>query len=73
MDWLLKSNWREIIRAMKGARNDMIDLETLSDEQSAELHQKFSKIAIKARNGRIPLADAVEDEMEDRAEERASE
>ena len=50
----------EIIRAIRGARNTMIDLEELTDEELAELHKKFSALADKARNGQ------VEGEMEER-------
>jgi low affinity Fe/Cu permease len=56
----------EIIRAMKGARNTMIDLEELTDEDLQVLHKKFSALADKARKRETPLVDAVEDEMEDR-------
>lgn len=39
----------EIIRAVSGAKNSMIDLECLSDEQLAELRTKFAEIAQEAR------------------------
>jgi low affinity Fe/Cu permease len=39
----------EIIRAVSGAKNSMIDLECLSDEQLAELRTKFAVIAERAR------------------------
>jgi low affinity Fe/Cu permease len=53
----------EIIRAIEGARNTMIDLEELTDEELAVLHKKFSALADEARNG---LAGAVEEELEER-------
>src|SRR4029453_18180599 len=40
----------EIIRAVSGAKNSMIDLECLSDEELAELRVKFAEIAEQARN-----------------------
>lgn len=39
----------EIIRAVKGAKNSMIDLECLTDKELAELRVKFSAIADVAR------------------------
>ncbi len=40
----------EIIRAIGGAKNSMIDLEGLSHEELAELKLKFSQLAEKARH-----------------------
>jgi len=34
----------EIIRALKGARNELVDLEELSDEDLKELEQQFQRI-----------------------------
>src|ERR1043166_1751289 len=34
----------EIIRALKGARNELVDLETLSDEDLAKLEKQFTRI-----------------------------
>ncbi|QIG50398.1 low affinity iron permease family protein [Nordella sp. HKS 07] len=39
----------EIIRAVGGAKNSMIDLECLSDDELAELRAKFSEMADEAR------------------------
>lgn len=39
----------EIIRAVTGAKNSMIDLECLSDEELAQLRVKFAEIAVQAR------------------------
>jgi low affinity Fe/Cu permease len=39
----------EIIRAVRGAKNTMIDLECLTDEELAELRVKFAQIADTAR------------------------
>ena len=42
----------EIIRAVKGARNELIDLETLTDEDLTSLEKQFSRVRKKAeRNG----------------------
>jgi low affinity Fe/Cu permease len=38
----------EIIRALKGARNELVDLEALSDEDLAKLEQQFQRIRRKA-------------------------
>jgi low affinity Fe/Cu permease len=35
----------ELIRAMKGARNALVDLEDLSDEELKKLHQEFQRLA----------------------------
>jgi low affinity Fe/Cu permease len=37
----------EIIRALKNARNELIDLETLSDEQLTKLQQEFTRLRAK--------------------------
>ncbi|TMJ33678.1 MAG: low affinity iron permease family protein, partial [Alphaproteobacteria bacterium] len=39
----------EIIRAITGAKNSLIDLECLTDEELAELRVKFAEIADRAR------------------------
>jgi low affinity Fe/Cu permease len=42
----------EVIRALKGARNQLIDLEKLSDEELASLEKQFALVRKKAeRNG----------------------
>jgi len=42
----------EIIRALKGARNELIDLETLTDKDLTSLEKQFSRVRKKAeRNG----------------------
>jgi low affinity Fe/Cu permease len=48
----------ELIRAIQGAKNSMIDLENLSHQELAELQERFSAMASKARaaeqcNGRV--------------------
>ena len=45
----------EIIRALKGARNELIDLEKLADEDLTSLEKQFERVREKAeRNGKIP-------------------
>jgi low affinity Fe/Cu permease len=42
----------EVIRALKGARNELIDLEKLADEDLTSLEKQFSRVRKKAeRNG----------------------
>ena len=38
----------EIIRALKGARNELVDLEELSDEELAQLEKQFQRVRQKA-------------------------
>lgn len=45
----------EIIRAVSGAKNSMIDLECLSDQELAELRAKFAEIAEEARNDEVKV------------------
>jgi low affinity Fe/Cu permease len=51
----------EIIRAVKGARNKLISLEGLSDEDLKELEKQFARVRVKAErdqeNGRIESSD----------------
>ena len=45
----------EVIRALKGARNELIDLEKLSDEDLISLEKQFQRVRKKAeRNGNNP-------------------
>src|SRR6266704_5712068 len=39
----------ELIRSVKGARTELIDLEELSDDELEELHKQFKRIAERAR------------------------
>ena len=42
----------EVIRALKGARNELVDLENLSDEDLTSLEKQFERVRKKAeRNG----------------------
>ena len=40
----------EIIRAIKGARNELVDLEELSDEELKKLEEQFRHLRVKAEN-----------------------
>ena len=45
----------EVIRALKGARNELIDLEKLADEDLTSLEEQFERVRKKAeRNGNNP-------------------
>jgi low affinity Fe/Cu permease len=51
----------EIIRALKGARNELVDLEGLSDEDLKELEKQFQRIRKKAeRDGNHALIEPPE-------------
>ncbi len=42
----------EVIRALKGARNELVDLEALSDDELKKLEEQFQRVRKKAeRNG----------------------
>jgi low affinity Fe/Cu permease len=62
----------EIIRAVEGARNTMIDLEELTDEELKVLHKKFSAMAERARNGTASEEDLenMEEEIDKRQERK---
>ncbi len=40
----------ELIRAIKGARNQLIDLEDMSDQELKDLERQFEKIRVKKKN-----------------------
>ena len=40
----------EIIRAIKGARNELVDLEELSDKDLKKLEEQFRRLRVKAEN-----------------------
>jgi low affinity Fe/Cu permease len=41
----------ELIRALKGARNKLVDLEDLSDEELKKLEEQFQRMRKRAENG----------------------
>jgi low affinity Fe/Cu permease len=73
----------ELIKATKGARNKMIDLDKLSDEQLKELEEEYKRICakeggdtgqLKAITGELNerrAEDKAEDSAEDKAEDKA--
>ena len=66
----------ELIRSVEGARDELVDLEDLSDEDLRRLQQQFRQLREEqgARAG-DPLEkhlDALEDEIEDREEEKSA-
>jgi low affinity Fe/Cu permease len=42
----------EVIRALKGARNQLVDLEELSDQDLKKLEEQFRRLRKQAENGR---------------------
>jgi low affinity Fe/Cu permease len=42
----------ELIRAVTGARNQLVDLESLSDEELKKLEEQFRRLRKRAENGR---------------------
>lgn len=44
----------ELIRAVRGARNEMIDLEALDPASLAEIRSKYERLAEKARTAALP-------------------
>ncbi len=59
----------ELIRAVGGARNTMVDLERMSDEELKQLQAQFKRISRKAdqTNGRV---EAVKEEIEEEIQSR---
>ena len=57
----------EIIRAIGGAKNSMIDLEGLSHEELAELKIKFAQLGNKARKTTLPKGIQLRGKREARA------
>ncbi len=45
----------ELIRAMKGARNKLVDLEELSDEELQKLEHEFKRLHKRSRDGDIKV------------------
>jgi len=53
----------ELIRALKGARNQLVDLEKLSDDELAKLEKEFERIHHQAKRTKEAVKETVE-EME---------
>src|SRR4051812_16833134 len=61
----------ELIRALKGARNELVDLEKLSDEDLKKLEEQFERIRRRANgHSQKKAVAAMEDELEETLEER---
>jgi low affinity Fe/Cu permease len=60
----------ELIKATTGARNTMIDLDELSDEQLRKLEQEYKHICEMDENGADTGQQAVAEEMEKRESEK---
>ena len=57
----------ELIRAVKEARNSLVDLEDLSDEELKQLQEQFKRIHERENhNNAHAIADTIEDELEER-------
>src|SRR5437764_9036141 len=56
----------ELIRAIEGARNRLVDLEKLSDEELKQLEEQFTRLRDKAAQ-RPPEAEEIEEEVRARA------
>src|SRR5213595_2073767 len=56
----------ELIRAIQGARNRLVDLEKLSDEELKQLEEQFTHLRNKAAQ-RAPEVEEIEEEVRARA------
>jgi low affinity Fe/Cu permease len=57
----------ELIRAVKEARNSLVDLEDLSDEELKQLQEQFKRIHERENhNNTHTIANTIEDELEER-------
>ena len=61
----------ELIRALQGARNNLVDLEKLSDEELTRLEEEFTRIQRKAEHTNKTLQQAAES-LEHRSRERSA-
>jgi low affinity Fe/Cu permease len=50
----------ELIRALQGARNHLVDLEKLSDEEMKKLEEEFGRIQQKAQHANGPVGQVEE-------------
>lgn len=60
----------ELIRAVEGARNRLVDLEKLSDDELKKLEEQFTRLRKKAADGAPEveeIAEEIEEEIEDKA------
>ncbi|MCA1818414.1 MAG: low affinity iron permease family protein [Acidobacteria bacterium] len=57
----------ELIKATRGARNRMLDLDKLSDEQLKELEEDYKRICERDHGGDTGALKAIRDEREERS------
>ncbi len=67
----------ELIRTSEGARNHLVNLQELTDEELEDLHAEFEKLRAKNTSGAAvePIAELqedVEEELEAREEDKAA-
>ena len=55
----------ELIRAIEGARNRLVDLEKLSDEELKQLEEQFTRLRKKAAEG-VAEVEEIEEELRSR-------
>ena len=55
----------ELISSVAGARNSLVDLEDLSDEEIAKLREQFKKLQRRAMHNREEKLKAIEEELEE--------
>ncbi len=60
----------ELIRSTQDARNSLIDVENLSDDQLRGLQESFRRLAEKEVHGVKPFLEEVEEELEEREDEQ---
>jgi low affinity Fe/Cu permease len=61
----------ELIRALKGARNELVDLEKLSDDELAALEKQFESIRRRANGHAARSARSIEEKLETELESRS--
>jgi low affinity Fe/Cu permease len=58
----------ELIRALKGAHNELVDLEEMSEEELEQMKARFTQLAEQARASLSSRSRGEEEEEEDQAE-----
>jgi low affinity Fe/Cu permease len=56
----------ELIRAVEGARNELVELEDMSDEDLQRLHDEFHRLRLRYGESVSGVHEAVKQELEDR-------
>jgi len=60
----------ELIRALEGARNHLVDLEKLSDEELKQLEEQFTRLR-KTAAKQAPEVEGIAEEIEEKIEDKA--